>query len=110
MVDRELAAEAPGELTERRWFSLLFAIRSLQAECEILLEASILADVAWKRACAQLAQFETLRDALEEEMSARPPLAVKPTRLRLEARSGFRGAGTHSPAATSGRSSETAHP
>lgn len=64
-VDRESGAEAAGELTERRWFSLLSAIRSLQAECETLLEASILADVAWKRACAHLAQFETLRDALE---------------------------------------------
>ncbi len=96
MVDRELGAEAAGELIERRWFALLSAIRSLQAECEILLEASKLADIAWRRACAQLAQFEMLRDALEEQMSARPPFAAKPTtRLRPEARSGYRGAGKH---------------
>lgn len=80
MVDRGSGAEAAVELTERRWFSLLSAIRSLQTECETLLEASRLADVAWKRACGQLAQFEMLRDALEEEMSARPPVAAKPTR------------------------------
>jgi hypothetical protein len=96
IIERELGAEAAGELIERRWFALLSAIRSLQGECELLLEASILADTAWRRACAQLAQFETLRDVLEEQMSARPSFAVKPTtRLRPEARSVYRGAGKH---------------
>ena len=70
MVDRELGADAAGELIERRWFALLSAIRTLQGECGILLEASKLADVAWRRACVQLAEFEALRDALEEQMSA----------------------------------------
>jgi hypothetical protein len=96
IVDRELGAEAAAELTERRWFALLSAIRSLQGECGILLEASKLADIAWRRACVQLAEFEALRDALEEQMSARPPLAAKPTtQLRPEARSGYRSAGKH---------------
>jgi hypothetical protein len=72
MVERELEADAAGELIERRWFALLSAIRSLEGECAILLEASKLADVAWRRACVQLAEFEALRDALEEQMSARP--------------------------------------
>ena len=66
-ADRE--SEAASEVIERRWFALLSAIRSLQAECSVLLEASKLADVAWRRACMQLAEFEALRDALEEEMS-----------------------------------------
>jgi hypothetical protein len=96
VVDRELGAEPAGELLERRWFALLSAIRGLQAECGILLEASKLADIAWRRACAQLAEFEALRDALEEQMSARPSLAMKQTtRLRPEARNGCRGAGKH---------------
>jgi hypothetical protein len=72
VVERESGADAPGELLERRWFALLSAIRSLQGECGILLEASKLADVAWRRACVQLMEFEALRDALEEQMSARP--------------------------------------
>jgi molybdenum-dependent DNA-binding transcriptional regulator ModE len=68
-VDRESGAEDAGEVIERRWFALLSAIRSLQGECGVLLEASKLADVAWRRACMQLAEFEALRDALEEQMS-----------------------------------------
>jgi hypothetical protein len=96
MADRELGAEAAGELLERRWFALLSAIRSLQGECGILLEASKLADIAWRRACVQLAEFEALRDALEEQMSARPSLAMKQTtRLKAEARREYRGAGKH---------------
>ena len=68
LADRE--SEAASEIVaERRWFALLSAIRSLQTECNVLLEASKLADVAWRRACMQLAEFEALRDALEEEVS-----------------------------------------
>jgi hypothetical protein len=96
IVDRELSAEAAGELIERRWFALLSAIRGLQGECEILLEASKLAHAAWQRACAQLAEFEVLRDALEEQMTARPRLAAKQTtRLNARAKSGYRSAGKH---------------
>ena len=96
VADRELGAEAPVELIERRWFALLSAIKSLQGECGILLEASKLADIAWRRACVQLAEFEALRDALEELMCARPSLAMKQaTRLKAEARSGYRDVGKH---------------
>jgi hypothetical protein len=96
MVNRESGADEAGELIERRWFALLSAVRSLQGECGILLEASKLADIAWRRACVQLAEFEALRDALEEQMSARPSLAAKSTtRLRPESKSEYRGAGKH---------------
>jgi hypothetical protein len=75
---------------------LLPAIKSLQGECAILLEASKLAEIAWRRACAQLAEFEALRAALEEQMSARPSLPMKQVaRFKVEARSGYRGAGKH---------------
>jgi hypothetical protein len=76
MVDRELGEPAT-ELLERRWFALLSAIGSLQAECGVLLEASKLADVAWRRACVQLAEFEALRDEIEEQLSK--PAYVKQT-------------------------------
>jgi hypothetical protein len=96
MADRELGTEAAADLIERRWFALLSAIKSLQGECAILLEASKLAEIAWRRACVQLAEFEALRDALEEQMFARPSLPMKQTtRLKAEARSGYRGAGKH---------------
>jgi hypothetical protein len=95
MVDRELGAEA-AEVIERRWFELLSAISGLQGECGILLEASELADIAWRRACVQLAEFEALRDALEEQMYARPSFPLKQTtRPRPETRSGFQGVGKH---------------
>jgi hypothetical protein len=67
-VDRDSGGDS-SELLERRWFALLAAIRSLQAECGVLLEASKLADVAWRRLCVQLAEFEALRDLLEEQQS-----------------------------------------
>jgi hypothetical protein len=92
----ESGADAAGELNERRWFALLSAIRSVEGECGILLEASKLADLAWRRACVQLAEFEALRDALEEQISARPSFSMnQTTRLNAEARSGFRRAGKY---------------
>jgi|GEM_PF-2217252 len=97
MPEREWDAEIAGDLLERRWFALLSAIKNLQRDCAVLLDASKLADVAWRRACVQLAEFEALRDALEEEICARPMSlpALQPQRLKGEARSGFRGAGRH---------------
>jgi hypothetical protein len=65
IVDLEPATE----ILERRWFAVLSAISSLQDECSVLLEASKLADVAWRRTASQLAEFEALRDVLEEQLS-----------------------------------------
>jgi hypothetical protein len=95
LVEGEWDAEVAGNMPERRWFALLSAIENMQSECAVLLEASKLADVAWRRACVQLAEFEALRDALEEEISGRPvPPPAKPAwPLNYELRSGFRGAG-----------------
>jgi hypothetical protein len=88
LVVRDWDSEAAGDLGERRWFALLSAIKTLESECAVLLEASKLAEVAWRRACAQRAEFESLRDALEDQLK-------QPQPLRCEVRSGFRGAGTH---------------
>jgi hypothetical protein len=97
MPEREWDAETAGDLLERRWFALLSAIQNLQSECAVLLDASKLADVAWRRACVQLAEFEALRDALEEQISARSTSvpALQPQLLKGEASSVFRGAGRH---------------
>ena len=95
MVEREWDAETAGDMAEHRWFALLSAIKNLQSECAVLLDVSKLADVAWRRACVQLAEFEALRDALEEETSTRPPSApvLQAQRFNCEARSGFREVG-----------------
>jgi hypothetical protein len=88
LVERDWDSEAAGDLVERRWFALLSAIKTLDSECAVLLEASKLAEVAWRRACAQRKGFESLRDALEEQLK-------QPLPLRCESRSGSRDAGTH---------------
>jgi hypothetical protein len=36
----------------------------------VLLEASLLAEVSWRRACVRLAEFDAPRDVLEKQMSA----------------------------------------
>ncbi len=79
LVCAERESDAASEVIERRWFALLSAIRSLQTECSVRLEASKLADVAWRRACMQLAEFEALRDALEEQMSAKAAAPLRET-------------------------------
>lgn len=55
---------------ERRWFAAQSATRGLQAECDLLLEALKLAHAAWQRSRNQLAEFEALSDALENELTA----------------------------------------
>jgi hypothetical protein len=102
-AERDWDVEVASDLAERRWFALLSAIRTMQAECAVLLEASNLAGVAWRRSCTQLAEFEALRDALEEQMK-------QPQPLKYEPKCEFLGAGIYSTAATSARSTETAGP
>jgi hypothetical protein len=57
-------------LLERRWFAVQSAARGMQAECDLLLEALNLAQAAWQRANRQLAEFEALSDALEDQLAA----------------------------------------
>ena len=57
-------------LLERRWFAVQSVTRTMQAECDLLLEALNLAQAAWQRANRQLAEIESLGDALESEMAA----------------------------------------
>ena len=65
-------------MLERRWFGVQSATRTLQAECDLLLEALNLAQAAWQRANKQLAEFEALGDALESEMAAMQDMPMAP--------------------------------
>jgi hypothetical protein len=65
-------------MLERRWFGVQSATRTLQAECDLLLEALNLAQAAWQRANKQLAEFEALGDALESEMAAMQDMSLAP--------------------------------
>lgn len=69
MIDHFENPDAAGNLLERRWFSSINAVRAAQAECEVLHEVMVLADLAWRRARAQLAELDNLRDALGDQLT-----------------------------------------
>src|ERR1700674_3956679 len=70
MAARFADPEPATELLERRWFAALAAAKSLQAECDVLLGVLEQSADAWRRARAQLAQLEALRDALGNQLAA----------------------------------------
>jgi hypothetical protein len=70
MANRYMDGDAAANLLERRWFAAFKAASGIRAECEALLESMALSQVAWNRARARLAELETLRDALGEELEA----------------------------------------
>jgi hypothetical protein len=70
MVNRYVDGDAAANLLERRWFAAFKAASGVRTECEALLESMALTQVAWSRARARLAELETLRDALGEELEA----------------------------------------
>ncbi|HEY2679127.1 MAG TPA: hypothetical protein VGI65_19320 [Steroidobacteraceae bacterium] len=70
MIDRYIDRDGAANLLERRWFSSIAAVRAAQAECEVLREVVELAEKAWRRARTQLAEIETLRDALGDQLTA----------------------------------------
>jgi hypothetical protein len=70
MAARVVDAEPATELLERRWFAAFAAVKSLQAECDVLLGVLELSGDEWRRACAQLAQLGALRDALGNQLAA----------------------------------------
>ena len=69
MIDHFENPDAAANLIERRWFSSISAVRAAQAECEVLREVMLLAESAWRRARAQLAELENLRDALGDQLT-----------------------------------------
>jgi hypothetical protein len=78
-------AEPEAELAQRRWFAALMATRRLETECRRLLNALRDADQAWRLACSELAEFEALADALEEQLARQdyePGRPLEPICLR----------------------------
>jgi hypothetical protein len=85
MIDGYTVPDPAANLLERRWFSSITAVRTAEAECEVLREVMEMAESAWRRARTQLAELECLRDALGDELAAldacEPPAPI-PTRPR----------------------------
>jgi hypothetical protein len=70
MIEGYADPDAAANLLERRWFSSIAAVRTAQAECEVLREVMELAEGAWREARVRLAEFEILRDTLGEQLDA----------------------------------------
>jgi len=64
-----LENEGTAELMERRWFATLKAISALRAECEVLREVIEDAETTWRGVRRRLAELETVRDALGEDLA-----------------------------------------
>jgi hypothetical protein len=89
MVDRFTDRDVAANLLERRWFSSITAVRAAQAECEVLREVMELAESAWRRARAQLAELEDLSDRLGDQLTyidiEYPQIAAQPARSVMSA-------------------------
>jgi hypothetical protein len=64
-----MESEAALEMLERRWFATFKAASAARAECEALLEALETTEAAWHRARVRLAELESLRDALGDQLA-----------------------------------------
>ena len=61
--------DAAAEMLERRWFATYKNAETLRSECEVLQEVVATSEAALRRALARLAELESLRDALGDELS-----------------------------------------
>jgi hypothetical protein len=69
MSTRYADGDAAAEMLERRWFATNKNAEALRSECDLLREVVAAAEADWRRALAQLAELENLRDALGDELS-----------------------------------------
>jgi hypothetical protein len=69
MIARYTEGDAAAEMLERRWFAMNKRTEEMRAECEALREVVAAAEIAWKRACSEIAELEALRDALGDQLS-----------------------------------------
>jgi hypothetical protein len=69
-TDCYMDGEPAADILERRWFAASAAVKSLHAECDVLLGVVELAEDAWRRTCAQVAHLEAIRDGLGERLAA----------------------------------------
>jgi len=69
MSNRYMDGDAAAEMHERRWFATYKRVEALRSECDVLREVAIAAEACWRRACTELAELETLRDVLGDQLS-----------------------------------------
>ena len=72
MIDCHDVDDAARNLQERRWFALSARIDTLRDQCEVQRQVRALAESALQDLCAQLADFEALRDSLGERLAECP--------------------------------------
>ncbi len=70
MLDCSPSSEPATELLQRRWFATRDAVKTLEAECDLLLEMLKRSESSWRRASTQLAELRVIRDGLEEALDA----------------------------------------
>jgi hypothetical protein len=70
MGNFHMEGEAALEMLERRWFATFKAASAARTECEALLDAMEATEASWNRARVRLAELESLRDALGDEIAA----------------------------------------
>jgi hypothetical protein len=63
--------DAATNLIERRWFAASAKVKTLQDECDVMLEVMEQAAQAYRGARLRLAELESLRDGLAERLT--PP-------------------------------------
>jgi transposase len=68
-MNRYMEGGAAAEMLERRWFAAFKAASVARAECEALVEALKITQVAWNEARNRLVKLELLRDALGDELA-----------------------------------------
>jgi hypothetical protein len=69
MSNRYMDGDAAAEMLERSWFAAYKRAEVLRSECDVLREAAVVAEVAWRRASTELAELEALRDVLGDQLS-----------------------------------------
>jgi len=83
MLDFHDDDDAAANVIERRWFAASARVKIMQDECDVLREVMDLAEEAWRRSRAQLAELEMLRDALGERLAG---AAAGPERIPMNTR------------------------
>jgi hypothetical protein len=69
MSGLDFDGDASADMLERRWFAAYKSAEAMRAECDMLREVLVAAEAAWRRALTQLAELETLRDVLGDELA-----------------------------------------
>ena len=78
---RDADGDAAAERIERRWFAAFKAASAVRSECEALLDQMEQLETAWHDARIRLANIESLRDELGNELAGLHSADVTPPLL-----------------------------